>query len=146
HRKTHHAKPEIAQFLGLASAGFASPGHSHPPSFLGLARQALMPNIPVQSCKYKRHVNGLPDCLNHTRFVVPGRDERAIRRSNSGVGMMRLVSQWMLAAAAALPILAAATASQAQQTIRVGWTIPAEESKYWMMRRPQEFPDIGKTY
>ena len=28
----------------------------------------------------------------------------------------------------------------------VGWTIPAEESKYWMMRRPQEFPDIGKTY
>src|ERR1700716_658257 len=32
------------------------------------------------------------------------------------------------------------------QTIRVGWTIPAEESKYWMMRRPQEFPDIGKTY
>ena len=25
-------------------------------------------------------------------------------------------------------------ASRAQQTIRVGWTIPAEESKYWMMR------------
>jgi ABC-type nitrate/sulfonate/bicarbonate transport system substrate-binding protein len=31
-------------------------------------------------------------------------------------------------------------------TIRVGWTIPAEEAKYWMMRRPQEFPDLGKTY
>jgi hypothetical protein len=46
------------------------------------------------------------------------------------VGKMRLVSQWMLAAATALPILASATASQAQQTIRVGWTIPAEESKY----------------
>jgi ABC-type nitrate/sulfonate/bicarbonate transport system substrate-binding protein len=31
-------------------------------------------------------------------------------------------------------------------TIRVGWTIPAEEAKYWMMRRPQAFPDLGKTY
>src|SRR3989442_13833754 len=35
---------------------------------------------------------------------------------------------------------------RAQDTIRVGWTIPAEESKYWMMRRPQEFPDLGKAY
>jgi ABC-type nitrate/sulfonate/bicarbonate transport system substrate-binding protein len=34
----------------------------------------------------------------------------------------------------------------AQDTIRVGWTIPAEEAKYWMMRRPQEFPDLGKIY
>ena len=40
----------------------------------------------------------------------------------------------------------AATPAQAQQTIRVGWTIPAEEAKYWMMRRPAEFPDIGKAY
>ncbi len=31
-------------------------------------------------------------------------------------------------------------------TMRVGWTIPAEEAKYWMMRRPQEFPDLGKSY
>jgi ABC-type nitrate/sulfonate/bicarbonate transport system substrate-binding protein len=31
-------------------------------------------------------------------------------------------------------------------TIRVGWTIPAEEAKYWMMRRPQEFPNLGKKY
>src|SRR5215469_16937947 len=61
--------------------------------------------------------------------------------------MMRLVLRWMLTAATALPILAGAGASQAAPpTIRVGWTIPAEESKYWMMRRPQEFPDIGKTY
>src|SRR6516225_9878564 len=59
--------------------------------------------------------------------------------------MMRMVSKWMLAAIAA-QILAGGGAAQAQQTIRVGWTIPAEESKYWMMRRPQEFPDIGKTY
>ncbi len=31
-------------------------------------------------------------------------------------------------------------------TIRVGWTIPAEESKYWMMRRPERFPNLGKGY
>ena len=31
-------------------------------------------------------------------------------------------------------------------TIRVGWTIPAEEAKYWMMRRPDKFPNLGKTY
>src|SRR5206468_7026678 len=49
---------------------------------------------------------------------------------------------------AALAALAStcASAAHAQQTIRVGWTIPAEESKYWMMRRPEEFPDLGKTY
>ena len=59
---------------------------------------------------------------------------------------MRMVSKWILAAATAASVLAGVSASQAQQTIRVGWTIPAEESKYWMMRRPQEFPDLGKTY
>jgi sulfonate transport system substrate-binding protein len=42
--------------------------------------------------------------------------------------------------------LAAATPALAQDTIRVGWTIPAEEAKYWMMRRPQEFTNLGKTY
>lgn len=31
-------------------------------------------------------------------------------------------------------------------TIRVGWTIPAEEAKYWMMKRPDAFPDLGKKY
>ena len=36
--------------------------------------------------------------------------------------------------------------AQAQDTIRVGWTIPAEESKYWMMRRPEKFPNLGKGY
>lgn len=35
---------------------------------------------------------------------------------------------------------------QAQQTIRIGWTIPAEESKYWMMKRPAEFQNLGKSY
>ena len=50
--------------------------------------------------------------------------------------------------ALALLTLASALPSAAQDipTIRVGWTIPAEESKYWLMRRPQEFPDLGKAY
>jgi ABC-type nitrate/sulfonate/bicarbonate transport system substrate-binding protein len=43
-------------------------------------------------------------------------------------------------------ILAFPAKAQDVPTIRVGWTIPAEEAKYWMMRRPQEFPDLGKTY
>src|SRR6476661_3506778 len=64
----------------------------------------------------------------------------------AGAGMMRVVSKWTLAAATAASVLAGASAAQAQKTIRVGWTIPAEESKYWMMKRPQEFPDLGKTY
>jgi hypothetical protein len=61
-------------------------------------------------------------------------------------GWMRISSKWILATGAVVAILASADASCAQQTIRVGWTIPAEESKYWMVRRPAEFPDIGKTY
>src|SRR6201986_4899443 len=61
-----------------------------------------------------------------------------------GAGMM--ASKWTLAAVAAVLVLAGVSAAQAQKTSRVGWTIPAEESKYWMMKRPQEFPDLGKTY
>jgi ABC-type nitrate/sulfonate/bicarbonate transport system substrate-binding protein len=37
-------------------------------------------------------------------------------------------------------------AAAQEATIRVGWTIPAEESKYWIMRRPAEFPNLGKAY
>ena len=60
---------------------------------------------------------------------------------------MRITSKWILVAGAALAgMVAGVNSSHAQQTIRVGWTIPAEESKYWMMRRPAEFPDLGKTY
>jgi hypothetical protein len=51
-----------------------------------------------------------------------------------------------MAAAWAICALSGATPATAQQTIRVGWTIPAEESKYWMMKRPAEFPELGKTY
>src|ERR1700685_2285437 len=64
----------------------------------------------------------------------------------SGAGMMRISSKWILAAGAMAAVFARRSASHAQQTIRFGWTIPAEESKYWMMRRPAEFPDLGKTY
>ena len=49
----------------------------------------------------------------------------------------------------ALVVTGAMLASQtahAQDTIRVGWTIPAEEAKYWIMRRPDQFPNLGKTY
>src|SRR5258708_13259560 len=66
--------------------------------------------------------------------------------SKSGAGMMRIPSKWILAAGAAAALFAGVSSSYAQQTIRVGWTIPAEESKYWMIRRPTEFPDLGKTY
>ena len=47
---------------------------------------------------------------------------------------------------AALLAGACVSVAQAQETIRVGWTIPAEESKYWMMRRPDKFPNLGKGY
>jgi ABC-type nitrate/sulfonate/bicarbonate transport system substrate-binding protein len=60
--------------------------------------------------------------------------------------MMRIPSKWILAAGAAAAVFAGVSSSHAQQAIRVGWTIPAEESKYWMMRRPAEFPNLGKTY
>src|SRR5690242_441620 len=48
----------------------------------------------------------------------------------------------------ALGAVAVSTTAFAQSipTIRVGWTIPAEEAKYWMMRRPDKFPNLGKTY
>jgi hypothetical protein len=49
-----------------------------------------------------------------------------------------------VAAATSLLTLSSAFAQQ-PQTIRVGWTIPAEESKYWMMRRPDQFPALGKA-
>jgi ABC-type nitrate/sulfonate/bicarbonate transport system substrate-binding protein len=60
--------------------------------------------------------------------------------------MKRSTSKWFLAATIAACAIGGIGAAHAQQTIRVGWTIPAEESKYWMMRRPAEFPNLGKTY
>lgn len=55
--------------------------------------------------------------------------------------LLRTTLAAVLLAGTALPALA-----QSIPTVRVGWTIPAEEAKYWMMRRPQEFPNLGKTY
>jgi ABC-type nitrate/sulfonate/bicarbonate transport system substrate-binding protein len=55
---------------------------------------------------------------------------------------VRLLGAGIVAACALLTV----PSSYAQETIRVGWTIPAEEAKYWMMRRPQAFPNLGKTY
>src|SRR5258708_13482395 len=60
--------------------------------------------------------------------------------------MMRIPSKFILAAGTVAVVFAGMSSSRAQQTIRAGWTIPAEESKYWMMRRPAEFPALGKTY
>ena len=56
--------------------------------------------------------------------------------------MKRIIAALGLAAG----LITSAAHAQDIPTIRVGWTIPAEEAKYWMMRRPQEFPDLGKTY
>src|SRR3954465_6933476 len=90
-------------------------------------------------------LHALLDCLNHETFAAVGLDG-AGRRLGSGVGTMRTVSKWILALGWAPPVSSSAGSSWAHQTIRVGWTIPAEESKYWMMRRPAEFPNIGKAY
>jgi len=56
--------------------------------------------------------------------------------------MNRILVATLLAASA----LASAAKAQDVPTIRVGWTIPAEEAKYWMMRRPEKFPNLGKGY
>src|SRR6478672_1722962 len=59
-----------------------------------------------------------------------------------GHRMKRIIAALGLAAG----LITSTAHAQDIPTIRVGWTIPAEEAKYWMMRRPQEFPDLGKTY
>jgi ABC-type nitrate/sulfonate/bicarbonate transport system substrate-binding protein len=56
--------------------------------------------------------------------------------------MTRILVATLLAAGA----LVSAAQAQDVPTIRVGWTIPAEEAKYWMMRRPEKFPNLGKGY
>src|ERR1700722_9831344 len=53
-----------------------------------------------------------------------------------------------IAAATALlgaSVLAPA-AAQSVPTIRVGWTVPAEEAKWLIMKRPELFPHYGKQY
>jgi len=60
--------------------------------------------------------------------------------------MTRIALKRGVAAALTAGALWSGSPAFAQPTIKVGWTIPAEESKYWMMKRPQEFADIGKKY
>jgi ABC-type nitrate/sulfonate/bicarbonate transport system substrate-binding protein len=55
-------------------------------------------------------------------------------------------SKWLMAAAIAATAATGAAHAQDIPTIKVGWTIPAEESKYWMMKRPDQFPNLGKKY
>ena len=44
-------------------------------------------------------------------------------------------------------LLAAGRASAADlPTLRIGWTVPAEEAKWLIMKRPELFANIGKTY
>src|SRR3954452_8732463 len=78
-----------------------------------------------------------PPCLRGAR-VVPYLQRRA-RSRRRGIIMKRIVAALLLASACG-------SVAKAQDTIRVGWTIPAEESKYWMMRRPEKFPNLGKGY
>jgi len=88
---------------------------------------------------------GLLNYLNHETFGIAMISD-GFGAEKRGRGMKWVVSKLVLAVVAAITFVAGASPLRAQQTIRVGWTIPAEESKYWMMRRPQEFPDLGKTY
>lgn len=58
---------------------------------------------------------------------------------------MKKTVQAILAGAATLIVVAPAVAADIPE-LRVGWTIPAEEAKYLMMKRPELFPDLGKKY
>jgi len=58
---------------------------------------------------------------------------------------MNKIMQALLISVGAAAVMAPALAQEVP-TLRVGWTIPAEEAKYLMMKRPELFPDLGKTY
>jgi ABC-type nitrate/sulfonate/bicarbonate transport system substrate-binding protein len=68
------------------------------------------------------------------------RERRPKTAPDEGSDMKRVVVAALLIASACVSV------ARAQDTIRVGWTIPAEEAKYWMMRRPDKFPNLGKGY
>src|SRR5271168_4159104 len=62
--------------------------------------------------------------------------------------MAGLISSIGAAAATALlgAMMLAPASAQNVPTIRVGWTVPAEEAKWLIMKRPALFPDYGKKY
>lgn len=59
--------------------------------------------------------------------------------------ILRCASVVTLAASTAL-VAASAAYAQNVPTIRVGWTMPAEDAKYWLRQRPEEFPALGSQY
>ena len=58
---------------------------------------------------------------------------------------MNKIMQTLLISMGAAAVMTPALAADIP-TLRVGWTIPAEEAKYLMMKRPEMFPDLGKKY
>jgi len=54
------------------------------------------------------------------------------------------LTAWLAFTLGSLPVLSGP--AHAQPVLRVGWTIPAEPSKYLMLRRPELFPELGKSY
>lgn len=58
---------------------------------------------------------------------------------------MKKSTRVTLAALATMTVAAPTLAANIPE-LQVGWTIPAEETKYLMMKRPELFPDLGKTY
>src|ERR1700716_2825681 len=102
--------------------------------------------VAIPGCAHAGPRRSAPDSLSRrgapcTRLVQ--------RRERTRNGMIRTMT-FALAAASLLCLssrtLLSQAAAQEPQTIRVGWTIPAEESKYWMMRRPDQFSALGKAY
>ena len=49
-------------------------------------------------------------------------------------------------AALAVGVAVSSAAAAEAPLIRVGWTIPGEEAKYWMQQHPEAFPGLGKDY
>src|SRR6266853_5065496 len=66
------------------------------------------------------------------------------REGASGGGKMRFANRYVVAAV--LTLAAGAAHAEAPVKIRVGWTVPAEEAKWLIMKRPELFANINKTY
>src|SRR5262245_56441264 len=88
----------------------------------------------------------LPDQNPPLRFPCRGGSMPFRRRPEGHSARGNTMNRVFVALALAAGVVATNAKAQDIPTIRVGWTIPAEESKYWLMRRPQEFPDLGKKY
>src|SRR5215467_4200066 len=64
------------------------------------------------------------------------------RLSGEKTSMLRSLSSAVVIASAVV----VSPAAHAQDAIRVGWTIPAEEDKYCIIRHLHPFPTLRKTY